>query len=98
MLFRLITEDQRDRFSWLFHEGREFDLCNPEVETGGYGIHDEYHLVANHTTMLWPKPEGAFPPFPYNVKSCADIAFDRVPVTGLFGEPLVLHDNSLLLM
>lgn len=93
MIFRLITEDQRDRLSWLFHEGREFYLCNPDVENGGHGIHDEYHLVADYTTQLWPIPEGPFPPLPYNIKSCADIALDRTPVNGLFGKSL--HEAPL---
>lgn len=86
MIFRLITEDQRDRFSWLFHEGREFHLCNPVVENGRLGVHSEHHLVAYHETMLWPKEEGNFPPFPYNVKSCVDIALGRTVVNGLFGK------------
>lgn len=86
MVFRLVTEDQRNRLSWLFHEGRQFHLCNPSVEGGGLGVHDEYHLVANHITNLWPTTEGVFPQFPYNVKSCAQVAMGKVDVSGMFGK------------
>ena len=77
MIFRLITKDQRDRLAWLFHEGREFYLVNPVVEEGGHGLDSPFHLVACHVTGLWPISGGAFPPFPYNVKSCVDIAMGR---------------------
>ena len=85
MMFRLVTEDQRDRFCWMWHEGRQFHLCNPSVENGGLGIHEEYHLVAYHRTSLWPTTEGIFPPFPYVVKSCVRIAQEKTDVNGLFG-------------
>lgn len=85
MVFRLITEDQRARMAWLFHEGREFNLCNPVVETGGLGIQERYHLVANHTTHLWPTCDVVFPPFPYKLKSCVDIAMGKCEVKGIFG-------------
>ena len=87
MLFRLVTEDQRDRMAWLFHEGREFYLCNPVVEQGGLGVDSPWHLVANHATSLWPIPRGPFRSFPYNVRSCADIAMARGdPPVGMFGK------------
>lgn len=85
MVFRLITEDQRDRLYWLFHEGRQFHLCDSVVEDDGLGIHDEYHLVAHHKATSWPTTEGVFPPFLYNVKSCVQIAIGATSVDGLFG-------------
>lgn len=84
MVFRLITEDQRDRFGWLFQCGRQVEICNPVVENGGHGMNDEHHLVAHCATTINPII-AVFPPFPYKIVSSVRLAVGKESPTGFFG-------------
>lgn len=84
MVFRLLCEDQKDRWGWLFQPGREVDLCYPAVDAGGHGVHDQYHLLAHCLTRLDPT-DGVFPPFPYKIVSSLRIAVGKETPSGLFG-------------
>lgn len=84
MVFRLISEDQRDRFACLFQCGREVEICNPVVKEGGHGINDEYHLVAHCATKIYPAI-AVFPAFPFKIVSSVDLALGKAIPRGLFG-------------